>query len=49
MIFIRQYGANEKDFHFCFQHKYSNHRVRKVKQLLNLNGQNTIKNAKRIV
>ena len=22
MIFIRQYGANENDFHFCFQHKY---------------------------
>jgi len=28
---------------------YSNHRVRKVKQLLNLNGQNKIKNAKRIM
>jgi len=28
---------------------YSNHRVRKVKQLLNLNDQNTIKNAKRIM
>ena len=22
MIFIRQYGANENDFHFGFQHKY---------------------------
>ena len=27
----------------------SNHRVQKVKQLLNLNGQNKIKNAKRIM
>ena len=28
---------------------YSNHRVRKVKQLLNVNGQNTIKNAKLVM
>jgi len=28
---------------------YSNHHVQKVKQLLNLNGPNTIKNAKRIM
>ena len=39
--------------HFCFLHKYdriiTHHRIRKAKQLLNLNGQNTSKNTKRIM